>query len=67
MSLVFTEPHVAFHHQHVKMVNMLINYCEQNMCGLNLCAQPYVPLKQEETETTNNREDERRVENHRKS
>ena len=67
MSLVFAGPHAAFHHQHVKMVTTLINYCEQNVSGLNPHAQPYVPLKQEETETTNNRKDEGRVENHIKS
>ena len=67
MSLVFTGPYAAFHRQHVKITNMLMHYCEQNMCGLNPCAQPCAPLKQEEMETTNNREDEGRVENHRKS
>ena len=67
MSLVFTGPYAAFHHQCVKMVNMLINYCEQNMSGLNPHAQPHVTLKQEEAETTNNRKDKGRAENHRKS
>ena len=67
MSLVFAGTHTAFYYQHVKIVNMLIKYCEQKMSRLNPDAQPYVPLKQEETETTNNRKVKGRVENHRKS
>ena len=43
MSLVFTGAHTAFHHQHVKMVDTLINNFKHNRCGLNPYATPCVP------------------------
>ena len=43
MSLVFTGAHVAFHNQHFKMMDVLINNFNNNMHGLNPCTEPYVP------------------------
>ena len=40
MSLVFAGACVAFNHQCFKMVDMLINHFEHNMCGLNPHATP---------------------------
>ena len=47
MRLVFTAPHTVFHHQCVKMVNILINHFEQQKQGLNPHATPYVHRNEE--------------------
>lgn len=54
MSLVFTGLHAAFHHQCFKMADVLIDYCEQHVCGLNPHTKTHVPLEQEETHIKNN-------------
>ena len=63
MSLVFVGQHTNFHHQHFKMVDMLIHHYEQTKWSLNPCATPYIPKEPKETEINNNNKgDERRVE-----
>ena len=43
MSLVFAGARTAFRYQHFKMVDMLINHFEHNVCGLNPHTAPHVP------------------------
>ena len=47
MSLVFAGPHAVFHHQHVKMVDILINHFEQQKQGLNPHATHHVHRNEE--------------------
>ena len=51
MSLVFVGNHTSFHHQHFKMVDILIHHYEQTKSRLNPYATPYV---YEEQITINN-------------
>ena len=47
MSLVLAGPHTVFHHQHVKMVDILMSHFEQQKQGLNPHAIPYVHKNEE--------------------
>ena len=54
MSLVFVGNHTNFHHQHFKMVDILIHHYEQTKWSLNPYATPYVHKEPTEIEMSNN-------------
>ena len=55
----FTGPHMVIHHQYYQIVDLLIQYCRQLICGLNPYALLYALLKHRSIEIKNKDQDEK--------